>query len=222
MSATQALLDAITANDSDRARTLIEQDPAAATGVGTNGDSPLLAAVYRGQTEIADLVARHRELSLPEAAALGDARTAKTILARDPGAINQRSNDGWTALHLAGFMGHADVARVLLDHGADIEAVSQNSIANRPLHAAIAGKAATDVIELLLERGADVTARVELGITALHLSAARGNMAITRRLLELGADPAARMTDGKLPASYATERGHPEVAALLEQLTAGR
>jgi ankyrin repeat protein len=219
---TQALLDAITANDTDRARTLIEQDPAIARGVGTNGDSPLLAAIYRGQTEIAALIARHRELSLPEAAAVGDTKSAEAILARQPGAINERSNDGWTPLHLAGFMGHADVARVLLDHGADIEAVSNNSIANRPLHAAIAGKAATDVIELLLARGADVTARVELGITALHLSAARGNMPVTRRLLELGADPAARMTDGKLPASYATERGHPEVAALLEQLTATR
>ncbi len=184
-----------------------------------NGESPVLAAIYRGHTDLAAFIARHRDLTLPEAAALGDTDQAKAILARDPGAVRARSSDGWTALHLAAFMGHAAVARLLLDHDADLEAVSTNSIANRPLHAALAGKESTEVIELLIARGADVNARVELDITPLHLAAARGNMPITRRLIALKADPAARMTDGKRPADFAAERGHPEVAALLNDLT---
>jgi ankyrin repeat protein len=138
----------------------------------------------------------------------------------DRDAVGERSFDGWTPLHLAAFMGHADVARVLLDHGADIEAVAKNGIGNRPLHAALAGKESPEVIDLLLARGADVNARAEADVTPLHLAAARGNMAFTRRLLDLDADPDARMTDGKRPAAFAAERGHPEVAALLDELTA--
>ena len=219
MSTTQAVLDAITANDTTRARSLVEQDPESARGGGANGESPVLAAIYRGHADLAAFIARHRELTLPEAAALGDIAQVKAILARDPASIRDRSSDGWTALHLAAFMGHHEVACALLDHGADIEAVSTNSIANRPLHAALAGKGARDVIEMLIDRGADVNARAELDLTPLHLAAARGNMPITRRLIELKVDPAARMTDGKRPADYAAERGHPEVAALLNALT---
>ena len=219
MNATQAVLDAISANDAALARQLVEQNPDAARGTGTAGESPVLAAIYRGHAELAAFIARTRDLTLPEAAALGDTGRAKEILARDPAAIGARSSDGWTALHLAAFMGHAPVTRVLLDHGADLEAVSTNSIANRPLHAALAGKGSTEVIELLIARGADVNARAELGITPLHLAAARGNMPLTRRLIQLKADPGARMADGKRPADFAAERGHPEVAALLNDLT---
>ena len=220
MNATQAVLEALTANDATLARQLVERNPDAARGVGTAGESPVLAAIYRGHAELAAFIARQRDLTLPEAAALGDTAEVEAILARDREAVQARSSDGWTPLHLAAFMGHADVARILLDHGADLEAVSTNSIANRPLHAALAGKSVTEVIELLIARGADVNARAELDLTPLHLAAARGNMPMTRRLLDLNADPGARMTDGKRPAAYATERGHPEVAALLNDLTA--
>ena len=219
MNATQAVLDAITANDLTLARRLVEQNPDAARDVGTGGESPVLAAIYRGHADLAAFIAGHRDLTLPEAAALGDLGQVNAILARDPASIRARSSDGWTALHLAAFMGHVEVACALLDHAADIEAVSTNSIANRPLHAALAGKGSTEVIELLINRGADVNARAELDLTPLHLAAARGNMPITRRLIEMKVDPAARMTDGKRPADYAAERGHPEVAALLNGLT---
>ena len=220
MNATHAVLEAITANDATLARQLVERNPDAARGTGTAGESPVLAAIYRGHTDLAAFIARQRDLTLPEAAALGDTTEVEAILAHDREAVQTRSSDGWTPLHLAAFMGHAAVARILLDHGADLEAVSTNSIANRPLHAALAGKAVTEVIELLIARGADVNARAELDLTPLHLAAARGNMPMTRRLLDLNADPGARMTDGKRPAAYAAERGHPEVAALLNDLTA--
>ncbi len=221
MNATQAVLEAITANDTARARQLVEQNPDAARGAGPAGESPVLAAVYRGHTELAAFIARQRELTLPEAAALGDAARVRAILQRDPAAVHARSTDGWTPLHLAAFMGHPEVARILLDHGADIEAVATNGIANRPLHAALAGKESPEVLDLLLAKGADVNARAEADVTPLHLAAARGNLAYTRRLLDLAADPAARMTDGKRPAAFASERGHPEVAALLDGLTTG-
>ena len=221
MNATQAVLEAITANDTARARQLVEENPAAARGAGVGGESPVLAAIYRGHAELAAFIASGRDLTLPEAAALGDAKQVRTILKLDRDAVRSHSSDGWTPLHLAAHFGHAGVVRILLDNGADIEAVAQNGIANRPLHAALAGKESSEVFELLLARGADVNAKAEAEATPLHLAAARGNMQFTRRLLELKADPAARMTDGKLPAAFAAERGHPEVASLLNDLTAG-
>lgn len=222
METSQAVIDAIAANEVARARELVQQDPRLARGNGSNGESPVLAALYRGHGELALLIARNRELSLPEAAALGDPDQVAIILKQDQKAVATRSSDGWTALHLAAFMGHAEVARILLDHDADLEAVSRNGIANRPLHAALAGKGSPEVVELLLARGADVNATAEANVTPIHLAAARGAMDFTRRLLELGADPAARMTDGKLAAAFASERGHPEVADFLNGLSANR
>src|SRR5687767_3365448 len=179
MDATQAVLDAISANDTATARALIEKHPHAAKGVGAGGESPVLAAIYRGHTELAAFIASGRDLTLPEAAALGDTKQVRTILKLDRDAVRARSSDGWTPLHLAAFMGHPGVVRILLDHGADLEAVAQNGIANRPLHAALAGKESPEVIELLLARGADVNAKAEAEVTPLHL-AARGNMRFTR------------------------------------------
>ncbi len=179
-------------------------------------ESPVLSALYRGNEEASRSLAKDRELDLPEAAALGEKAHAVRILDTTPGAVHAKSSDGWTPLHLAAFFGRAELTRILLDAGAEIEAVSGNAIANRPLHAALAGKLDPEVVELLLSRGADVNATAEAGVTPLHLAAARGSLTFTQRLLDLKADPNARMTDGKLPANFAVERGHPEVATLID------
>jgi ankyrin repeat protein len=186
----------------------------------TDRESPVLAALYRGDDETARLLAKDRVLDLPEAAALGDSVRAARIVEDDRAALQVRTSDGWTPLHLAAFFGHAEVARILLAAGADIESVSSNGIANRPLHAALAGKLDPAVVDLLLSRGANAKATAEAGVTPLHLAAARGSMTYTRRLLEMNVDPVARMTDGKLPATFAAERGHPEVVALIEDWAA--
>jgi ankyrin repeat protein len=71
-------------------------------------------------------------------------------------AVDQASG-GSTALHHAAWRGHADVVKLLLQAGADVNAKTRSN-SETPLHlAAMHGH--TDVIQLLLQAGADVNAR---------------------------------------------------------------
>jgi len=60
MNPTQSLLDSITAGDYQAAGTILDRDPSAAQGVGPAGESPVLAALYRGQTGLARRIGAHR------------------------------------------------------------------------------------------------------------------------------------------------------------------
>src|SRR3954471_10525726 len=98
----------------------------------------------------------------------GDAGKLKDLLKQNPNLAQEYSADGWTALHLAAFMGHRETAQVLLEMGAQLSALSKNQMANQPLHAAIAGKTDRQMVQMLIDRGADVNARGGAGVTPLH------------------------------------------------------
>ena len=81
----------------------------------------MLYALYVREPEIARLLAAAKgRLDVFEAAALGDATSLAAILAADPLAAVDWSPDGFTALHLAAFLGDAACAGILLDAGADV------------------------------------------------------------------------------------------------------
>ena len=111
---------------------------------------------------------------IASAAEAGHAERIREILQRDASAVNMPNIDGWTPLHLAAFHGRHEAAQVLLDHGADVAAVSTNGMANQPLHAAAAGRH-LDLVELLLAHGADVEALSDDGRNAIDLATAAGH-----------------------------------------------
>jgi ankyrin repeat protein len=91
-----------------------------------------------------------------------------------------------------------------------------------------AAHAPIETITLLAELGFDVNAygRGDAPVeqpweTALHHSAGSGNVALTRRLLDLGADPDLRdLRFDATPLGWAEHLGQPATAALLEPVTA--
>ena len=152
----QALVDAAKAGDEARVRALIADDPRLAVQRLPTGESPLMAALYRGHRATVDvLVELGADVDVFAAAATGRVSELAEALAQ-PGTIGAYSYDGWTPLHLAAFFGELDAARLLVEAGADLQAVSRNSMANTPLHAATAGKHQA-VAVMLLEQGADPT-----------------------------------------------------------------
>jgi ankyrin repeat protein len=157
-----------------------------------------------------------RPFPLADAAEAGDEGRVHELLQRDPGALNEPRDDGWTPLHLAAFYGRAGVARLLLRHHADANAVSTNAMANRPLHAAVAGRHAS-LVELLLRHGADPDAAQHGGWTPLQGAAQHGDIAIIQALLAHGADPTARSEDGRNASDLALAAGHGEVVELLSR-----
>ncbi len=85
--------------------------------------------------------------------------------------------------------------------GADLHA--RNEAGLSPLMTAVSGGASTAVIEVLLEAGANVDDQAASGTTALMLAAGMGTPAQVIYLLNAGADPTARDTQGRDAAELA-------------------
>lgn len=109
--------------------------------------------------------------------------------------VNEDDGKGYKLLHNAAAIGSANVARFLLDQGADIEAKGVNDDV-RPLHIAsmYASVENVETARLFLDRGADVNAQVNDGSTALHIACAKGCHNGARLLLDRGANVEARTT----------------------------
>jgi ankyrin repeat protein len=212
---TTELFEAIDAGDAAKVRELVQQDPALAGARDDDGVSAVLHAHYRGKADAADAVLEARpELDVYDAAALGEVDRLRELLDRDPGAATSYSSDGFTALHLACFFEQPAAVEVLLEHGADVAAVSRNPMNVRALHsAAAAGQ--VPIVKLLLEHGADVNARQEGEFTALHEAARKGDAEMVDLLLAHGADTGAQTESGRVAAELASENGHTELAERL-------
>jgi ankyrin repeat protein len=198
------------------------------------------------------------ESGLPAAVVLGDVARVEGHLRRDPGAATRVDpGSGWTALHLACASrfhldparapGLAQVARVLLDRGADLDAESAGRHCWRPLECAVTSANSSPnnepTIRLLLSRGAPVrpetlvaslyaaggtwclelltsaaSSTPGLFTEALGQAAADADLDAVAVLLDAGADPARTGLDGRSARRRALITG---VAATAELLGGG-
>ncbi|HEX8169689.1 MAG TPA: ankyrin repeat domain-containing protein [Thermoanaerobaculia bacterium] len=205
------LTDAIRAGDAARVAALLDADPSLLQS-SENGVTPILLACYHGQASLARLfLDRGVVPSFHEACALGDSARAEALLSADPSLLNSRSPDGFPAVGLAIFFRHPELARLLVERGADVNAPAENAQRVTPLHAA-AAVCDRETMRLLLEHGADVHARQQLGYTPLHGAASRGDVEAAKLLLAHGADREARSDDGMTPADVARKYNQPEFA----------
>lgn len=208
------ILEAAKAGQLDKLKALIASDRAAIETPGT-GETPLMAALYRGHLDCVEaLIDAGAPLDIFSAAALGRHEALEAALAAKPSAVHEFAYDGWTPLHLAAFFGRHDAAERLLSAGADLGAVSKNALRNTPLHAGVAG-GHVDVSLLLIERGADVVIADAGGHTPFHIAAEGGYLPVAKALLERGADPHAVDAEDRTPLSRAAARGHTDIVDLI-------
>jgi ankyrin repeat protein len=216
MADTQRCFELLGKGDADGLRRLLEEDHGTAEARDASGVSLLMHSLYRGRRDLAELIAgRKKELDIFEAAALGKLERLKDC-AGDVAAVNSRSNDGFTALHFACFFGQPDAARLLIEKGALVDAVASNPMKLMPLHSAASARN-VEAARLLLERGAPINARQQGGWVPIHAATQNGDRAMVELMLKHGADPKLANDEGKTPAMVAREKGHAEIAALLEE-----
>lgn len=159
------------------------------------GDSPTTAAAVRagrpgrrdpGALEL--LKAAGGRIGLRELVMIGDVETARRLCDADPtidvGDLARWTSDDTTFLMLAVKFGHIEMARFLLDRGADIEASDEEYGFNALTIAARSGR--VDLVSLLLDRGADMD-REFSGYTALAHAAEHDQAEAVRILLDRGA-----------------------------------
>ncbi|WP_242108770.1 ankyrin repeat domain-containing protein [Luteimonas aquatica] len=199
---------------------------AAAEMTALNGDglTPLGVACAAGNWRLARFLLERGAYPEPEqatpallAASGGDEDDCAgvTLLLKNKAKTSARGPGGRSALHEAAFAGHAEIAAVLLDAGADVHA--RDAAGRTPLlEAARGGRLAT--FEALVAARADVQALDEEQRDALQL-ASRAEIVsspLVRRLLELGADPARADAEGKRAIDYAAAAGRWTLVAALD------
>jgi uncharacterized protein len=158
-----------------------------------------MLAVYRGDSvEVERLLSLDPELDVFESAALGKVDRLRGLLDADPELVRARSADDGTALHFAAFFRQPEATRLLVERGADLEAVASTFGNVTPLHSACAS-GERESARILLEAGADRNVRQQGGSTPLHAAAQNGDEELARMLLDRSADPEAATDDGRKP-----------------------
>ena len=142
----------------------------------------------------------------------------------NPGRWRDYPDSNWPALLYASSRGHADVVRIMLENGADVELGDDRK--RRPLwEAAFYGH--QDVMDLLLDNGADVDVADAWGITPLHAPGPHygypGDLEwnhaanVAEYLISRGANVNARDTWGRSPLDLYAGWNHPNAAAVVRE-----
>ena len=209
------IIEAAKSGNLERVGELLAGDQRLASARAVSGETPLMAALYRGHARVVDaLVDRGAELDIFSAAALGKTDALEAAIAASPAAVNSFAYDGWTPLHLAAFFGRQAAAERLLAAGADINALSRNALVNTPLHAAVAG-GHVDVSLLLIEKGSNVNVADAGGHTPFHIAAEAGYVPVAKALLARGADAHIVDAEDRTPLARAVAKGHVEIVDLI-------
>jgi len=177
----------------------------------------------------------------------GDLAQVKEILKKDPAALTERDNNRFREMpiHFAAVSGNVEMARLLLDAGADVNAGdSDNSTALGIAAMRRHGEMVTFLIERgaevnhrdrkadcplsfavygrdeaiiqqLLDAGADLWFRNPEGETLLHIAGMRGVKHIVEHLLDNSADIEAKSSNGGAPLGFAAMGGQAEIVQLL-------
>jgi ankyrin repeat protein len=215
MSDVQGFFAAIRAGDVGKMQSMLVDDPPLAESKNEQGQSPVLAAIYSGQTEMRDvLIARGAHLPFHEAVAAGQLERVEHFVDKDTDLARAYSPDGFPVVALAAAFGHFSVVKYLFEKGADLTAIATNGTGYNALTGAVAS-GREEIAIWLLENGADANYRYGPGYTPLLTAAANGHLNIVKGLLVHGADVHAKTNDGKGAVAIAEERKHPEVVEFL-------
>ena len=147
------------------------------------------------------------DVALLDATKRSDVAAVRSLLA-DGADPNVARGDGMTALHLAAGAGSVDIARLLIDAGAQVSATTRIG-GYMPIHLA-SGAAASSLVGALIEAGADPDAvTTASGVTPLHLAAkAFKGESTVRVLIEHGASlNALEASAGQTPLMFAASFG---------------
>jgi ankyrin repeat protein len=193
------------------------------TSSGVKFSSALLELAARGghnaavEQMLSEKVSSGSALHL--ASRSGHVEVVKTLLTHNANvnaplkARDRGDGSGPTSLDLAVTEGRADCVKLLLEHNAHPDpAVNLMGRAAEQGH--------SQVVDTLVRMGRDVNQKDHFGATALHMATRSGHDGLVSHLLNVRADPNAKIDDGRdglTPAQVAYFEGHVKIRDILEQ-----
>ncbi|EEY55976.1 uncharacterized protein PITG_08723 [Phytophthora infestans T30-4] len=166
----------------------------------------------------------HEELDttpVHAAARAGRVEELREILLADASQAMTLDKYELTPLHWACDRGETAAARLLLQYGADVDAVEKRMFKRRPLHFAVLASSEATVRELLVNH-ADILAEDYRGWAPVHGAAYSGDVGSFTALLDAGASATNQLTKRRETALHvAAGRGRVEVAQLLLKRSLG-
>nr|XP_036578870.1 uncharacterized protein CTRU02_11124 [Colletotrichum truncatum]KAF6786253.1 hypothetical protein CTRU02_11124 [Colletotrichum truncatum] len=116
--------------------------------------------------------------------------TTKSLQGLGQRGVSPREEFGKTPLHIASELGHADIVDILLDSGAQIDAVDGYRRTSLQYGAEQGHRG---IVEKLLGAGADSEMVDGNGMTALHIAVCAGHGSVVKLLVRNGANPNIRV-----------------------------
>lgn len=169
------------------------------------------------QGERCDLLPLNR--ALIQAVLTGNMHNVGVFLQRgaDP---NLRVDYDWPLLSRAAEAGYHEIATLLLNAGADVNAVNPSTRYTALMRAAKNGHRET--VETLLQQGADLEAKNVAGTSALLGAVMTGQAAVVETLLKAYAEADCVPEQGRKAMAVARKHGYSEIAQLLQQADSER
>jgi ankyrin repeat protein len=191
------------------------------------GFTALMAAAQAGKNEVVkalldenakpDLQNNDGATALILAAAADQPLTVRTLIEANAD-VRLKDHKNWTALMRAVYDGKDRVVDVLLATSRD--QLARDKQLDRAL--AVASLLGRDgIVRQLLDHGANVNATIENHQTALMYAAMGGKQSTVELLLDRQADPHPINADSASASILALQRGHPEIAKLIDNRTPG-
>lgn len=162
------------------------------------GRTPLILAIIKEQFEVAYRLVEHgaslnyRDNSPQQmfpihlASKTGNTHLIQKMIDRHLECINQTAANEVSPLHIAAAFGHFDVVKLLVDNGAEVNAVDKYF--HTPLHRAVESNE-VEIVDYLLEKNARFSMPNTSGLSALGCGVVLGNLDVIKRLLMAGDNP---------------------------------
>jgi len=184
------VFEAVKENNIDKVKSLLAANGNCVNATNLDGETPLYMAVSENHTEMVKALLNFKPLT------------------------EKSENRGLTPLHKACINGNYDIALMLINAGANVNA--ESSIGYTCLM--YAADENLKFVSLLVDKGAKLNATGPMGETALMEAARHGSLENVKYLISKGADHKLQDSEGKTAADIAADNNHPEIAEFLRGL----
>lgn len=157
---------------------------------------------------------KYKTMEFFELIRTGNIEEVKQKLTENPSLADKKDPKGFSPLVLATYHDQSEIAEILIDSGANINA--QDAAGNTALMG-VCFKGHPEILEILINKGADIDVQNHNGATALIYAVTFNQQKIVEILVEKGADKSLKDLKGNTAYTHAQMQGFPDLAKLVKE-----